>query len=144
MARMQETVAAISRRGFIRRAGLLGVALPLLAACSQAAPSGTAPAPTRGAALGQLPSYVPIQNTVSPPDLPGSTDGLVNPGWTTYPKQLFQAVKDPPGSGGDITVSLESNNPPPPPLDQNAHWQAFNKAVNAKVNVVYIPFADFD
>lgn len=81
---------------------------------------------------------------MSPPDLPGSTDGLVNPGWTRYPKQLFQAVKDPPGSGGDVLVSLESNNPPMPPLDQNAQWQAINKAMNAKLNVIYIPFADFD
>jgi putative aldouronate transport system substrate-binding protein len=31
-----------------------------------------------------------------------------------------------------------------PPVDQNAQWQAINKAVNAKLNVVYIPFADFD
>lgn len=94
--------------------------------------------------MGKLPSYVPVQNTVSPPDLPGSADGLVNPGWTSYPKQLFQAVKTPPGSGGDINVSLESNNPPFPPLDQNAQWQALNKAMNAKLNVLYIPFADFD
>ncbi|MBV9132255.1 MAG: hypothetical protein JO318_06135, partial [Chloroflexi bacterium] len=152
-----------SRRAFLRQSlGLAGLALPLLAACSQTAPAATAPpAPTtapsqaqtapatvaaqpKGVALGKLPSFVPIQNTVSPPDLPGSADGLVNPGWTSYPKQLFQAVKTPPGAGGDVTVSLESNNPPFPPLDQNAQWQALNKAVNAKLNVLYIPFADFD
>ena len=155
-----------SRRAFLRQSlGLAGLALPLLAACSQTAPAATAPTPApttapaqaqaqtapatvaaqpKGVALGKLPSFVPIQNTVSPPDLPGSADGLVNPGWISYPKQLFQAVKTPPGAGGDVTVSLESNNPPFPPLDQNAQWQALNKAVNAKLNVLYIPFADFD
>jgi putative aldouronate transport system substrate-binding protein len=142
------------RRAFLRHSiGLVGLALPLLAACSAGAPAATAPAQSapgtaapqpKAAASSKLPSYVPVQNTVSPPDLPGSADGLVNPGWTSYPKQLFQAVKTPPGSGGDITVSLESNNPPMPPVDQNSQWQALNKAVNAKLNILYIPFADFD
>jgi putative aldouronate transport system substrate-binding protein len=123
---------------------------PPAAAPTSAAPATgatAAPAALSGqskVALGKLPAYVRIQNTVSPPDLPGSADGLVNPGWTSYPKQLFQAVKDAPGTGGDISVSLESNNPPMPPLDQNAQWQAINKAMNAKMNVLYIPFADFD
>jgi putative aldouronate transport system substrate-binding protein len=113
------------------------------AAPAAVAPAAVAPQP-KGVALGQLPTYVPIQNTVSPPDLPGSPDGLVSPGWTSYPKQLFQSVKTPPGSGGDITLSLQSNNPPMPPLEQNAQWQAINTAVNARLNVIYIPFADFD
>lgn len=114
------------------------------AAAGQTTAPATVAAQPKGVALGKLPAYVPIQNTVSPPDLPGSSDGLVNPGWTSYPKQLFQAVKTLPGSGSDITVSLQSNNPPFPPLDQNAQWQAINKALNAKMNVLYIPFADFD
>ena len=145
-----------SRRAFLRHSlALAGLGLPLLAACSPASPPGAQPAPPqsapatvppqqKGAAASKLPTFVPIQNTVSAPDLPGSPDGLVNPGWTSYPKQLFQAVKSPPGSGGDVTVSLESNNPPFPPVDQNAQWQALNKAMNAKLNVLYIPFADFD
>src|SRR5690348_12466542 len=168
-----------TRRAFLRNSlALAGLALPLLAACSQAAPAAPTAAPTaakpvaaatpapttaaqpasaptqsapatvaaqpKGVALGKLPAYVPIQNPVAPPDLPGSTDGLVNPGYTSYPKQLFQAVKTPPGSGGDVTVSLESNNPPFPPVEQNAQWQALNKAMNARLNVIYIPFADFD
>ena len=112
-----------------------------------AATTTAAPAALSGqsrVALGKLPAYAPIQNTVSPPDLPGSADGLVNPGWTSYPKQLFQAVNDAPGTGSDVSVSLESNNPPMPPLEQNAQWQAINKAMNVKLNVLYIPFADFD
>ncbi|MBV9581386.1 MAG: hypothetical protein JO057_22635 [Chloroflexi bacterium] len=158
----------VRRRAFLQRtAGLVGVALPLLAACSASAPPAPTAAPAqpqpptsatasgnttpatltpraKGVAVGDLPTRVPIQNTVAPPDLPGTDDGLVSPGWTSYPRQLFQSVKSPPGSGGDVTVSLESNNPPMPPVDQNAQWQAINKAVNAKLNVIYIPFADFD
>ena len=76
--------------------------------------------------------------------MPGSADGLVNPGFLKYPKQLFQSVKEPPGIGGEITMTLQTNNPPSPPLDQNAQWQAINKAVNAKLTPTIIPFADFD
>jgi hypothetical protein len=57
-------------------------------------------------ALGQLPTYQPVQG-VPPPDLPGTPDGLVSPAYLTYPKdKLFQSVKDPPGRGGEISVSL--------------------------------------
>ena len=165
--------ATFNRRHFVRlaTAGIAMGGVALVQACAPAAPgpaptpppapptpaAPTSAAPATGAtaapaalsgqskvAVGKLPAYVPIQNTVSPPDLPGSADGLVNPGWTSYPKQLFQAVKDAPGTGSDVSVSLESNNPPMPPLDQNAQWQAINKALNAKMNVLYIPFADFD
>ena len=33
---------------------------------------------------------------------------------------------------------------PVPPLDQNPPWQAVNKAVNATLNITFIPFADFN
>ncbi|MBV9577444.1 MAG: hypothetical protein JO057_02515, partial [Chloroflexi bacterium] len=147
-----------TRRVFLRQAGLLAiVGLPLLAACAAPAPgsspttstsAGSAPttapaaAQPKPAAGAKLPTYAPT--TGAAPELPGSADGLVSPGWTSYPKQLFQSVADPPGTGGDVTVSLESNNPPMPPMDQNAQWQAINKAMNAKLNIDMIPFADFD
>jgi putative aldouronate transport system substrate-binding protein len=151
------TESRVARRVLLQQtSALLVVGVPLLAACAApptsqptAAPAAsaptTAPAQTsqpKPAAAAKLPTYTPRQGAT--PDLPGSADGLVSPGWNSYPKQLFQAVANPPGSGGDITVSLQSNNPPMPPVDQNAQWQAINKALNAKTNIVMIPFADFD
>jgi putative aldouronate transport system substrate-binding protein len=162
----------LSRRAVLRF-GLVAASAQLLAACTQNAPSvaptalpaTAAPKPTalpapagstpaqaapataaptnRGVALGKLPTYQPVQGPQ--PDLPGTPDGLVNPGFLKYPKdKLFQSVKDPPGSGGEVTMTLQTNNPPSPPLEQNAQWQAVNKAVNAKLNPTIIPFADFD
>ena len=136
------TGSRVARRVFLRQTGaIVAVGVPLLAACGSPA---AAPSPTSGAATApgqatqpkpaaagaKLPSFIP--NPSQKPDLPGSADGLVSPGWTSYPKQLFQAVPEPPGTGGEVTVTLETNNPPMPPLDQNAQWQAINKAMNAK------------
>ena len=42
------------------------------------------------------------------------------------------------------SLTLETSNPPVPPLTENASWQAVNKAVNAKLNVTIIPFGDFN
>src|SRR4051812_27956923 len=131
------------RRTFFRQGAVLS--LGLLAACSAppAAAPTVAPSKPGGVALGQLPTYVPIQGLT--PDLPGTPDGLVAPGYTNYPKdKLFQTVKDAPATGGDISLSLETSNPPVPPVDQNPAWQAVNKAVNAKLNVTVIPFGDFN
>ena len=66
------------------------------------------------------------------------------PAGSSIRRTLFQAVKDPPGTGGDVTLTLETNNPPWPPLEQNAQLQAVSKAMNVKLNVIHIPFADFD
>src|SRR5689334_12178522 len=108
---MGGSLHGMDRRHFLLAGGgLATLALPLLAACGAPAQVGSqaTAAPAAGqpkpAASAKLPTYVPLQGPS--PDLPGSPDGLVSPGWTAYPKQLFQAVKTPPGSGGDVTVSL--------------------------------------
>src|SRR4051794_22440301 len=161
-----------SRRHVLRSSALV-CALPLLVACSPtltssptpaptAAPKPTLPPPTAaatvapttaaatvappkpaGVALGQLPTLVPFK--APDPDLPGSGNGMVSPGYINYPGQkLVQTVSSPPGSGGDVSVTLETSNPPPPSLNENAAWQAVNKAMNAKLNVTIIPFGDFN
>src|SRR6266851_1835484 len=155
---------ALSRRTFLR-ASAVAMTLPLLAACSSTAPSSPTAAPPpatakpaaapttppatvaaakpAGVALGQLPSFIPFKGPQ--PDLPGSSDGMVSPGYINYPKdKLIQTVKDVPGRGGDVNITLETSNPPTPPLGENASWQAVNKALNAKMNVSIIPFGDFN
>jgi putative aldouronate transport system substrate-binding protein len=113
------------------------------AAAQATAPAVVPPKPA-GVALGQLPAYVPIQGLPTP-DLPGTPDGLVSPAYLTYPKdKLFQSVKDPPGRGGEVHISLQTANPPWPPVDQNPAWQAVNKAANVKFNVTTLPFGDFN
>jgi hypothetical protein len=119
----------VSRRRLLPHSAVLTIAsvgLPLLGACTaptpaaptslpEAAPKATSTAPAaapasvtaqpKAVALGKLPTFMPVQGP--PPDLPGSGDGLVSPGWAKYPK-LFQAVKEPPGAGAEVTVSLET------------------------------------
>src|SRR5215204_81436 len=116
---------------------------PAAAPAPTTAPAVVPPKPA-GVALGQLPTYVPVQGLPAP-DLPGTPDGLVSPAYLTYPKdKLFQSVKDPPGRGGEVHVSLQTANPPWPPVDQNPAWQAVNKAANVKFNVTTLPFGDFN
>jgi len=137
----------VNRRQLLRwTAGLVpgSIALQVLAACAPSAPTAPSAAQPRGVPLAKLlPAHQPIQGPS--PELPGSADGLVNPAWMKYPRaSLFQSVKEPPGSGADVTVTLQTNNPPWPPVEQNAQWQALNKALNARLNPIVIPFADFD
>ena len=49
--------------------------------------------PSRGVALGQLPTFIPFKGPT--PDLPGSAMAWSRPGTSTTPKdKLFQSVKD--------------------------------------------------
>jgi putative aldouronate transport system substrate-binding protein len=78
------------------------------------------------------------------PDLPGSGNGLVDPGYLAYPKQRIQSVKQAPGTGGPVNLWFWIGTAPVPPMDQNPPWQAVNKAVNATLNITFVPFAEFN
>ncbi|MBV8713805.1 MAG: hypothetical protein JO020_08280 [Chloroflexi bacterium] len=83
----------------------------------------------------QLPTRVPIQT--AKPDLPGSADGFVDPGYINYPANPFKAVADKPGTGSDVSIATWTLAPPPPAVDSNALWQEANKqlGVNLKLNI---------
>lgn len=162
----------MNRRNFLRIAGLASAGLPLLSACAPAAsvpPANTAtpasaskpapttapaPAPTAVPAAPQttaptqpvsatrlkLPSFVPTQGVK--PDLMPSPAGL-QAGFFSYPRDLVKTVADPPAKGGDITAFTQTAGTVPPPLDQNAAWQAVNKALNANVKVQLVPASDY-
>ncbi|MBV9577517.1 MAG: hypothetical protein JO057_02885 [Chloroflexi bacterium] len=148
----------LSRRSLLRasaQSGLLMGAAALLSACglnSTPTPPGngapaaanTAPAAvaaTPASAKLQLPTYQPPVNAPAP-DYPGSADGAVMPGYINYPKTPFQSVKDPPGDGSEVSIFLNLMGGPPPSVDQNPAWQAWNKALNANITFQFYPFAD--
>jgi putative aldouronate transport system substrate-binding protein len=160
--------SCLTRRGLFRasvQSGLLIGAAALLSACGlgtnapAASPtSGSAPAagaaPASGATTApanaaakpastklQLPTYVPPANAPTP-DYPGSPDGAVMPGYVNYPKTTYQSVKQPPGDGSEVSIFLQLMGAPPPPVDQNPAWQAWNQALNANLNLQFYPFAD--
>ena len=64
------------------------------------------------------------------------------PGYLNYPKTTFQSVKQAPGDGSEVSIFLNLPGGPPPPLDQNPAWQAWNRALNAKLTFQFYAFAD--
>src|ERR1051326_8749247 len=119
------------------------VATSAPATTGTSAPAAAKPATQTGLVPGQLPvskgltlpARVPIQ--AAPPDLPGSADGLVDPGYINYPANPFKAVAEKPGNGGDVTVATWTLGPPPAPMESNALWQEVNKQLGAtlKLNI---------
>jgi len=64
------------------------------------------------------------------------------PGYLNYPKTPFQSVKQTPGDGSTVSIFLNLSGGPPPPMDQNPAWQAWNKALNVTLDFQFYPFAD--
>jgi putative aldouronate transport system substrate-binding protein len=141
--------AYLSRRGFLRLSagtGALAGAAALLSAClpTPSGPSAT-PAGTRASSSGgqpvSLPAFQPPVG-ISAPDSPGSPDGVVEPGYVNWPNTTFQSVKQPPGDGSEVSIFINIPGAPPPPADQNPAWQAWNNALNVKLNFQFYAFAD--
>jgi putative aldouronate transport system substrate-binding protein len=142
---------SLSRRDFLRRtlgAGVLVSASALMTACSGSptAPGATtAPAGAASKASGTkpvtLPAYVPPANLPAA-DFPGSTDGVVAPGFVNWPRTTFQSVKQAPGDGSEVSIFINLPGAPPPAVDQNPAWQAWNTALNAKLTFQFYAFAD--
>ncbi|MDE3078345.1 MAG: hypothetical protein KGJ86_23215, partial [Chloroflexota bacterium] len=77
------------------------------------------------------------------PDLPGSPDGLINPGFQNYPANPVKTVPNPPGKGGEVSVMTWWALAPPTPMDQNTLWQAVNKELGATLKITIVPFTDY-
>lgn len=140
----------LSRRGFLHlAAGTGAVATALISACTPTliSPGATSASATpatgkpAGAKTVTLPAFQPPVGAPAP-DLPGSTDGVIMPGFVNWPKTTYQSVKQPPGDGTDVSIFLNLPGGPPTPMDQNPAWQAWNKALNAKLTFQFYSFAD--
>jgi putative aldouronate transport system substrate-binding protein len=143
------------RRAFVTRAGLVAagaLGVSLLDACaptSPAAPAAPAAAggggatPAAAATSGgqvKLPTYVPFQGPK--PDLAGNEQGL-DPGYFKFPSDLVQTVTTPPGDGSTVTAITYLTLAPPPAMDQNAAWQAVNKALGGTLQMEQVSAADY-
>jgi putative aldouronate transport system substrate-binding protein len=140
----------VTRRSFLRVAGsvLLGAAsMPVLAACSVGVPTSSAPsssggAPANGGGKVALPAYAALPN-LPPPDLAGSSDGLLAPGYQKYPANPIKSVSQPPGKGGDVNALTVSLSPAPTPLESNPAWQQVNKELGVTLRIPSISTADY-
>jgi putative aldouronate transport system substrate-binding protein len=134
----------LDRRTFVTRTGLLAAGTfgaTLLQACAPSAPSApAAPQASTGGAAVKLPTYVPFQGPK--PDLAGNEQGL-DPAFFKFPSDLVQTVATPPGDGSTVTALTYLTLSPPPPMEQNAAWQAVNKALNATLQMDQVTAADY-
>src|SRR6266568_1430270 len=148
--RMADRVGAgrFDRRTFVIRTGLLAIGTAgasLLQACSPAGPSapaagGGAPATAGGTGGLKLPTYLPFEGPK--PDLAGNPQGL-DPAYFKFPADLVKSVPQPPGDGSTVTAITYLTLAPPPPMEQNAAWQAVNKSINATLKMDQVTAADY-
>jgi putative aldouronate transport system substrate-binding protein len=89
----------------------------------------------------QLPTYVPFQGP--PPDLSGSPDGIVPPGYLSYPRNPTRSVQKPVGSGEDVTAVTSTTQAPPTPAEQNPAWQRVNQELGINMKLPLTQLADY-
>ncbi len=137
--------SGVSRRAFMRISGAALAMMTLVEACVPSAPSPPAPAVSKGGGASggvSLPTYVPFQGPK--PDFAASADGIVPPGYLTFPKELAKSTSGPVGKGEEVTFFTYSINPPPPPLDQNPAWQQMNTEIGVNLKFGTVALQDWD
>jgi putative aldouronate transport system substrate-binding protein len=137
----------LSRRGFLRLsaagAAVTALGLPLLSACTPAAPSQPAggaakPAATGAAPSSALPGFVPFTSGPKP-DFK-SASAQVTDAYEHLPKDIFKSWnKAAPGAGSTVNVFINGYYPLPTPFDQNPTWQEVNKQLNANMQMNIVP-----
>jgi putative aldouronate transport system substrate-binding protein len=138
------------RRGFLRFVSLgtlvSGGGLGLLAqACAVQAP--TAPGgragsvDSSGSSAVTLPTYVAFQGP--PPDMPGSSDGLVPPGYLKYPLNPVKSVQQPVGGGQEVSAVTYTTQAPPTAAEQNPAWQRVNQETGFNLKLPLTQLADY-
>jgi len=142
-----KVVLNTSRRAFLKRSGVALAALSLGEACVPTVPglAPTANTPVAGGpqATGlQMPTYLPFQGPR--PDFSASTDGIVPPGYLTFPKDLAKSSSGAIGKGEEVNFFTYSINPPPPPPDQNPAWAQVNKELGINLKFGTVALQDWD
>ncbi|MFF4982402.1 extracellular solute-binding protein [Streptomyces sp. NPDC001046] len=125
---------SLDRRRFLSLAALAGasVGTGLLTGCSSGGSGGSG-----GGAAVDLPTYVAPKGLK--PDLPATSAGVA-PGYFTYPDQLIRTVDKAPGSGTELKSMVMTFSPAPA---RSKYFEAVNKALNAPVDLVMVPAADY-
>jgi putative aldouronate transport system substrate-binding protein len=133
----------VSRRAFLELSAA-GAAAGLLAACG-APPASTPAVSTPSSQLGaanvagvKLPTHIAAP---AKPDFPGTDDG-VDPGYASFPKDLYKSVPDQPMKGGDVTGFVLTN-ATPKSFEQNLIWQTVSKELGGNLKLMFIPQPDY-
>lgn len=135
----------MKRRGFLRlasvgaAAGSGGLGL-LMQACSAPAPAASGGAAATASRV-VLPTYVAFQGPT--PDLPGTPDGLLPPGFVKYPLNPVKSVQQRVSNGEDVTAVTYTTQAPPTPAEQNPAWQRVNQEIGLNVQLPLTQLADY-
>ena len=140
----------LNRRTFLRLTAATSVGLSaLLEACGTSIPSLRA-RQRRRLALARPLRPVPPARRCPPTSLsrgPSRTCPVTTTDSRTatsrIPRTRSSRSRRPPGLGTDVTAMTRDAGGPPPPLDQNAAWQAVNKQLNANMKLQIISPADY-
>lgn len=84
-----------------------------------------------------------VEYTAVKPDLEG-TPGGIRAGFFSYPKERPKAVPEPPGAGSTFKAMTILYYPLPPGPNKNKYWQALNKRLNAKLDMVMVPNQEYN
>jgi putative aldouronate transport system substrate-binding protein len=128
----------LNRRAFLELSAA-GATAGLLVACG--APAASTPSSQLSAAKVagvKLPTHVAAP---AKPDFPGTDDG-VDPGYASFPKDLYKSVPDQPMKGGDVTGFVLTN-ATPKPFEQNLIWQTVSKELGGNLKLLFIPQPDY-
>lgn len=117
-----------------------GVAAGPSGAASTVAAGSASPGAATAGSTG-FPTYLPTANKPKP-DFPGASL-LYEDGYVNYPANPVKAVAETPGLGGDVKIFVQPLQPPFAPLDKNPAWQEINKQLNANVQFILAPPADY-
>jgi putative aldouronate transport system substrate-binding protein len=107
-----------------------------------ATPTSLPPAPAAAARSDPgFPNYIALASKPTP-DFP-ARDERYEDGYFNYPANPTSSVTDAPGQGSTFNAMTIGLFPPPTPFEQNAAWQAVNKALNANIQFSIVPQSEY-
>ncbi|MFI1965429.1 extracellular solute-binding protein [Streptomyces pathocidini] len=132
--------SAISRRSVLQALGIgtvLAATGASLTACSSSGGGSGKALGNAGKDLAPWPSYIPHPDAPKPELAP--TEKGVQPGFTSYPKDLKQSVAEKPGDGSKVKVWTITWGAPPKSKAKHKLWQALNKELGVDLELTVVP-----
>lgn len=127
----------LSRRNFLSVASIGAISLFGAGALTGCGTKSTFTASNADSAT--LPSYVPFEGL--PADIPGTAEGIPA-AFYSYPKP-FRSVEKAPLNGSTVTAITNIFGPPPNARDKNLAWQAIEKRIGGKVDIMAVSSDDY-
>lgn len=132
--------STLGRRRFLQVVGGTAAAVAGVASVGGCTSGSHDDGASRSSAGLELPKYRRFEGVK--PDLPGDGNHVPD-AFLAYPTDPIQAISEPPGDGGEVTVACAWVGVVPPTVTKNAYWQELNKRLNTTLNYHAVPSADY-